>query len=161
MRRFGVRIPTGSRKKPGCTCNRAFLCPPSLSSLKRRQGTQNARELRSSSRLHARAQNPAPGDHIVIPPELLFRTPVSRCSRAFHLTSMAPPSRCLIAAISECQRRWLPLQHLAYHHPDCRRSSLLVHAFMAYDRHVVGSALVHVMVAGLGRIRGFGGVEAG
>ena len=61
MRRFGVRIPTGSRKKPGCTCSRAFLCPPSLSSLKRRQGTQNARELRSSSRLHARAQNPAPG----------------------------------------------------------------------------------------------------
>lgn len=32
---------------------------------------------------------------------------------------------------------------------------------MAYDRHVVGSALVHVMVAGLGRLRGFGGMEAG
>ena len=25
MRRFGVRIPTGSRKKPGCSSNRAFL----------------------------------------------------------------------------------------------------------------------------------------
>ena len=82
-------------------------------------------------------------------------------NRAFLLTWMAPSRQRQSAAISQCQRRWLPLQHLAHHHPDCRRPSLPVHAFMACNRHVVGSPLVHVMVAGLGRIRGFGGVEAG
>ena len=72
--------PTGSRKKPGCTCNRAFLCPPSLSSLKRRQGTKMPENCAAVPGFMLGHKTPRQGSQ---------RNP---CRAAFHSTSFTSQS---------------------------------------------------------------------
>ena len=126
MRRFGVRIPTGSRKKPGCTSNRAFLCPPSLSEGKAQTMPENCAAVPGFMLGHKTPQRGSLRN-----PCRVTQKPDCTSNRAFLLRRIGPSRQRQSAAISQCQRRWLPLQHLAHHHPDCRRPSLPVHAFMA------------------------------
>ena len=99
MRRFGVRIPTGSRKKPGCTSNRAFLCSAksefTQAKARHKQCPRTAQQFQAS----CSGTRPRNGDHFVILAGVTQK-PDCTSNRAFLLTWMAPSRQRQSAAIS-------------------------------------------------------------